>query len=119
MIVMVRMDRWRACCVTCALILAALSVTCRPAAAQNAPAQADKPRVAIAGTFDKVRVLPPVGPAPRLADGHPDLTGRWYPNSAGRMLQFAYSVDPKALTQFASGEPPEALPAFKAGTEKY
>ena len=24
------------------------------------------------------------GPAPRMSDGHVDLTGRWYPNAAGR-----------------------------------
>ena len=32
-----------------------------------------------------------------MADGHVDLTGRWYPNAGGRMLQFAYPLDPAAL----------------------
>jgi hypothetical protein len=30
----------------------------------------------IAGNLDKVHTLPPGGPAPRLPDGHVDLTGR-------------------------------------------
>src|SRR5262245_47429485 len=31
-----------------------------------------------------IKVLPPGGPAPRLADGHPDLSGHWFPNGAGQ-----------------------------------
>ena len=31
-------------------------------------------------------LLPAGGPAPRTADGHVDLTGRYYPNGAGRMV---------------------------------
>jgi hypothetical protein len=30
--------------------------------------------------------LPPGGPTPRMADGRPDLTGRYYPNALGRMI---------------------------------
>ena len=41
------------------------------------------------GWFDpglNMRQLPPGGPAPRMADGHPNLTGRYYPNGVGRMV---------------------------------
>jgi len=31
-------------------------------------------------------LLPPGAPAPRLSDGHVDLTGRYYPNGTGRMV---------------------------------
>lgn len=46
-----------------------------------------------------MKVLPPGGPAPRMADGHVDLTGRYYPNSGGRMLDSATpgNVDPAAF----------------------
>ena len=47
-----------------------------------------------------MHVLPPGGPAPRLADGHVDLTGRYYPNSGGRMLD---SATPGESTQLRSG----------------
>ena len=57
------------------------------------------------------------GPAPRMADGHVDLTGRWYPNAAGRMLQVAYPVDPAAFLQFDPKVTPEAPPSFKPGVE--
>ena len=31
-----------------------------------------------------IKVMPPGGPPPRLADGHPDLSGHWFPNGAGQ-----------------------------------
>jgi hypothetical protein len=67
------------------------------------------------GGFDKVHALPPGGPPPRTADGHVDLSGRWYPNSAGKMLQFAYPVDGAALLQFDPKVTPEEAPTFKPG----
>ena len=42
-----------------------------------------------AGAQDRpytITVMPPGGPAPRLADGHPDLSGHWLPNGAGQNL---------------------------------
>ena len=36
--------------------------------------------------FSGAHELPPGGPAARTTDGHPDLTGRYYPGSAGRMI---------------------------------
>ena len=76
-----------------------------------------KPPAPIVGGFDKIHPLPPAGPAPRMSDGHVDLTGRWYPNAAGKMLQFAYPLDPAALRQFDPKATPEGKPAFKPGME--
>src|SRR6185295_4378879 len=71
----------------------------------------------MAGGFDKVKILPPGGPAPRTADGHPDLSGRWHTGSAGRMLQFAYPIDPVILRQFDPKITPEEQPVFKPGVD--
>ncbi len=73
--------------------------------------------VPIVGGFDKVQPLPPGGPAPRMADGHVDLTGRWYPNAAGRMLQVAYPVNRAAFQQFDPKATPEEKPSFKPGLD--
>jgi len=48
------------------------------------PAVAQVPK----GFYDphlNTHVLPPGGPTPRM-DGHPDLSGRYYPNGVGRMV---------------------------------
>src|SRR5262245_49008262 len=45
----------------------------------------------------EIKVLPPGGPTPRLADGHPDLTGHWFPNGAGQGVSGRFGVDPAAL----------------------
>jgi len=73
-------------------LLAAYSVL--PMFAQSSPNQTAKPPVKIAGNFDQVHVLPPGDPAPRTEDGHVDLTGRYYPNHAGRMLEGGYRLPP-------------------------
>jgi hypothetical protein len=78
----------------------------------------EKTPVPMAGGFDKIHALPPGGPAPRMADGHVDLTGRWYPDAAGRMLQFAYPVDQVALQQFDPKVTPEVPPVFNARDER-
>src|SRR5438477_6115565 len=89
-----------------------------PAFAQNSPAQGVKTgTVPIVGGFEKVKALPPGGPAPRMKDGHVDLTGRWYPNAAGRMLQVAYPVDKAAFQQFDPNVTPEEKPSFKPGID--
>jgi hypothetical protein len=81
--------------------------------AQNLPKTGGKVPGPVAGGFDQIHELPPGGPAPRLADGHPDLTGRWYPNGAGRMLQVAYPIDPVVFRQFDAKATPEEAPSFK------
>jgi hypothetical protein len=60
-----------------------------------------------------VNVLPPGGPAPRLPDGKPDLTGHWFPNGSGQGVSGRFGVDPEALGTFDSSETPEAPPRFQ------
>jgi hypothetical protein len=103
-------------------LLAALCVAFMPAFAQgqgegvNVPGPGKAPSN-IVGGFQNVHPIPTGGPAPRMADGHVDLTGRWYPNAAGRMLQFAYPLDLSALRQFDPKATPEGPPTFKPGME--
>ena len=71
---------------------------------------------ASAGAQDKeyaIKVMPPGGPAPRLADGHPDLSGHWLPNSAGQGLGGRFGVDPAARLQFDPKVTPEERPALQ------
>ena len=72
----------------------------------------------IAGGFQAVHPLPSGGPAPRMSDGHVDLTGRWYPNAAGKMLQAAYPLDRNAFRQFDPKATPEEKPSYKPGMNK-
>ena len=110
------MARWLGYCAgSVGVLLAGVYLVFMPAFAQNSPGQGVKAPVTIAGGFDKVHALPPGGPTPHAADGHPDLTGRWYPNSAGKMLQGAYPVDPLAMRQFDPVETPEVAPSFRPG----
>jgi hypothetical protein len=59
-----------------------------------------------------IGVLPPGGPPPRLANGHPDLTGHWLPNGAGQGVSGRYGVDPAALGTFDPKVTPEERPVF-------
>ena len=61
----------------------------------------------------KIQPLPPGGPAPRLADGHPDLSGQWFPNLAGQGVSGRFGVDPSATRQFDPKVTPEERPAFQ------
>jgi len=80
------------------------------------PAQAGgKAPEAVVGRFQDVHPIPEGGPAPRPKDGHPDLTGRWYPNKGGRMLQVAYPLDDRAFRQFDGKATPEEKPQLKPG----
>lgn len=110
----------RSCLGSAGFMLAVACIVLTPALAQNLPRTGGKVPGPVAGGFDQVRELPPGGPAPRMADGHPDLSGRWYPNGAGRMLQVAYPVDPVVFRQFDAKATPEEPPSFKPGlTAKY
>jgi hypothetical protein len=60
-----------------------------------------------------VNVMPPGGPAPRLADGHPDFTGQWFPNGAGTGVAGRFGVDPAAMGTFDPKVTPEEKPAFQ------
>jgi hypothetical protein len=48
-----------------------------------------------------------------LADGHPDLSGHWLPNSAGQGLGGRFGVDPAARAQFDPKVTPEEPPALQ------
>jgi len=60
-----------------------------------------------------IKVMSPGGPAPRLADGHPDFSGHWLPNSAGQGVSGRYGVDPAATRQFDPKVTPEERPSFQ------
>ena len=71
----------------------------------------------IAGNFGDVKVLPNGGPVPRTADGHPDLTGRYYPNRAGRMLQGGYRLGNDIMRQFDAAVTPQGEVSFRPETK--
>ena len=60
-----------------------------------------------------ITVMPPGGPAPRLADGHPDFSGHWFPNGAGQGVSGRFGVDPAALGTFDPKATPEDRPEFQ------
>ena len=60
-----------------------------------------------------IKVLPPGGPPPRLADGHPDLSGHWFPNGAGQGVSGRFGVDPAAPGTFDPKVTPEERPVFQ------
>ncbi len=105
-------------CVIAGALLAMASIGISTSAQNSSysPGPVQTPKNLVGG-FDKIHALPPGGPAPRMADGHVDLTGRWYPNAAGQMLQFAYPIDPAALRQFDPKATPEENPSFRSGID--
>ena len=95
------------------VVLAGAYVLLTPVFAQDAP---DWSR--IAGNFGEVKVLPNGGPVPRTADGHPDLTGRYYPNRAGRMIQFGYQLSDDVLMQYDRAVTPWGEIPFRPETRE-
>jgi hypothetical protein len=110
--------RFRYCAGNAGLLVAGLGVVLTLTFAQDALAQAGKAPQKIAGGFDKVKILPPGAPTPRAADGHPDLTGRYYPNMAGRMLQGAYPIDRTITRQYDPEKTPQVDPVFRPEAAK-
>ena len=103
------------------LVLAGVGTLLMPVSAQNAQNAQDaqaKDWSRIAGNFGDVKVLPNGGPTPRAADGRPDLTGRYYPNRAGRMLQGGYRLGDDIMDQFDPKVTPQEPPAFRPETRK-
>jgi len=90
--------RYAAACAAVLTLVCALSL---PAGAQQ-----DGPPYTI-------KPMPPGGPAPRLADGHPDLSGHWLPNGAGQGVSGRFGVDPAARGQFDPKVTPEERPVFQ------
>jgi len=89
--------------VACTAVLMFVCMQPAPAGAQN--------------TQYTIKVMPPGGPAPRLADGHPDLSGHWMPNSAGQGVSGRDGVDPAARMQFDPKVTPEERPVFQPWAE--
>ena len=103
------------------LILAGVGALLIPMSAQNAQNAQDaqgRDWSKIAGNFGEVKVLPNGGPTPRTADGRPDLTGRYYPNRAGRMLQGGYRLSDAIMDQYDPKVTPQENPVFKPETRK-
>ena len=116
--------RFRYCGGSAGVALAALCMVFT--FAPNLPGQAEPGQEVEVppGWFDpglNTTLLPPGGPTPRTADGHPDLSGRYYPNGLGRMIG-SYTVgrsqiDPGTRGFFAAGTPPQVEPVFRPETE--
>ena len=83
-------------------------IACATAAALHA----QTPNAPTPPKYD-ITVMPPGGPTPRLADGHPDFSGQWFPNSAGQGVSGRFGVDPAAVRQFDPKATPEERPAFQ------
>jgi hypothetical protein len=97
-----------------AIVCAAVCMALPPAFAQTSPAQKQvNPEVQSNLLTDVVHALPPGGPAPRTADGHPDLSGVWFPNAAGMELDIVNHVDPDARRLFDPKATPEEKPSLQ------
>ena len=111
----------RFCIMTAGASVAALWIVLAPAFAQEPPpgSVGKVPERTSAGS-ESWHELPPGGPAPHTADGHPDFSGIYFLNSAGRQVQRSYPIDPAARRQFDPKVTPEEKPVLKPGMqEKY
>ncbi len=103
----------------------ALAVCMVSACTSNAPEPEQERESGIPdGWFDpglNTKLLPEGGPTPRMADGHPDLSGRYYPNGLGRMIgsytPFQDKLDPDATGIYSPGTPTQVEPVFRPETE--
>lgn len=91
------------CSLACTAMLMLVCMGSAPSHAQN--------------TEYAIKVMPPGGPAPRLANGRPDLSGHWLPNSAGQGVSGRDGVDPAARRQFDPRMTPEVPPVFQPWAE--
>ena len=78
-----------------------------PASAQNGAGQVSVPGFGKANA----KPLPPGGPAPRTADGHPDLSGVWFPGRMGR--EDLTAEGDSARLQFDPKATPEEKPPYQ------
>jgi len=92
------------CGSVCNVVLAA-GILSSPTLAQDKKAAGSEERPANA---KKGVPLPPGGPTPRLADGHPDFSGVWFQGSTG-----GHTFDARARRQFDPKVTPEEPPSFQ------
>jgi len=87
------------------LVLAILAAACASRAAD-----AQEKKKSSGDSFQpKLHALPKGGPTPRTADGHPDLSGVWFPGTTG-----GYDTsNPPAQRQFDPKVTPEEKPPFQ------
>jgi hypothetical protein len=91
-----------------AVLLAAPGILC---IASNLAAQAGNASQPAQPAKSKQQPLPPGGPAPRTADGHPDLSGVWFGGTAG-----GFTYNPALRRQFdaKAEQPPQFQPWAEA-----
>jgi hypothetical protein len=87
--------------VSAAAILLVLSIVNRPAAAQEGKSDGEP-------TKPGAHSVSKGGPAPRSSDGHPDLSGVWFPGTAG-----GFTFNAALRKQFDPKVTPEEPPSFQ------
>jgi len=89
-----------ACYLTVAVVV--LGILAIPSALAGQEENPSKP------TKSKQEAVPKGGPAPRTADGHPDLSGVWFQGTAG-----GFTYNPALRKQFDAKATPEEPPPFQ------
>src|SRR4029077_12975255 len=88
-----------------AVLLALLCMAAVPAPAQEGQ---EGKGSELGAAKSKAQPMPKGGPAPRAADGHPDLSGVWFPGTAG-----GFAFNTALRRQVDSKVTPEEPPPFQ------